>query len=466
MALAQGYEVYQPDSPLDRQNRLLSAKNQLVTYQQNQLGLKQAQQQDADQQAIREAAQGALDANGQFDDGVFLKNLAQKAPHRVAEFQQKIAAAKAELQKKQADTQNQNLDNLGKQADFLGRGIQAVNDQAGYDAFLQDAKRNGLNVASFPPQFSPELKQKITDSAVSVKDHLAQQETATHNAAMEKKPTAEEQNFQSFYGPWLESKGLPKNAKNELTARKEYAQRNKSQVNISAGLTNDAMDQAAQRYLSSGELPPMGMGNAGAAIRTKILNRAAELGKGEDIAANKASYHADSTSLTKLTQQLNAVEAFENTAGKNLDLFLKTAEKVPDTGVPWLNTPLRAVSLKGRGSEEVAAFNAARQVALTEIARVVNNPNLTGVLSDSARQEIASLNPDSATFAQIKKVAGILKQDMANRHNSIREQVDSVKKGLRRQSASDFPVTAPNGKTYHFNSQADADAFKAKAGLK
>ena len=58
--------------------------------------------------------------------------------------------------------------------------------------------------------------------------------------------------------------------------------------------------------------------------RQKILNRAAEMGKGgnSDIAGNKADYRAQSGSLAALQKNRDSVVAFENTAdGKNLDLF-------------------------------------------------------------------------------------------------------------------------------------------------
>ena len=65
------------------------------------------------------------------------------------------------------------------------------------------------------------------------------------------------------------------------------------------------------------------------------------------------------------------------------------------------------------------AVEAARSVALREIARVTNDPKLTGALTDSARSEVSGLSPTNATFAQIKKVATILQQDMANVHRGL-----------------------------------------------
>lgn len=206
-------------------------------------------------------------------------------------------------------------------------------------------------------------------------------------------------------------------------------------ININSGadggFSQAALDQAAQLYATTGQMPALGFGKAGAQLRIAIANRAAELYPGADLASNKAGFASGQATLTQVMKMKNAVEAYEKTASRNLDIFLSAAKQIPDTGVPWLNQPLRSVSVGALGSKDVAAFNAARQVALTEISRVVNNPNLTGVLSDSAREEIMSLNPANATFSQIKRVVEVLKQDMKNRHDSLVEQERSLREQLK-----------------------------------
>jgi hypothetical protein len=194
-----------------------------------------------------------------------------------------------------------------------------------------------------------------------------------------------------------------------------------------AHLTPAAMEQAAQLYEKTGTLPPLGMGKQGAGVRTQIMNRGADIAPGADIGSNKASYGADKSSLGKLQVSRDTVGAFENTAGKNLDLFIDSAKKLVDTGSPLLNQPLRALSGRVLGSDEQAAANAARQVATTEIAKITNNPSLSGQLSDSARHEIQSFNPESATLGQTLAVAKILKQDMANRRTSLDDAITEVK---------------------------------------
>jgi len=193
-------------------------------------------------------------------------------------------------------------------------------------------------------------------------------------------------------------------------------------------LTGPALDMAAMNFLKSGgNLPPMGLGKKAADARIKIINRAADMFPSLDLATQKALHAANTKSLGDLTVRNDALNAFERTGKKNLALFLSKAANVVDSGSPWINQPLRSVSERGMGDKDMAAYNAARQVATVEIGRVLNNPNMTGVLSDSARSEIAHLIPADATFEQIVEAAKILNQDMDNRRAEYDTQLGFIR---------------------------------------
>jgi len=113
-----------------------------------------------------------------------------------------------------------------------------------------------------------------------------------------------------------------------------------------------------------------------------------------------------------------------------LKIFEDAAKDLPDTGVPWLNTPVRLLDQKLVGSENMSLVNAARQVAFTEIAKIQNSPNLQGALSDSARHEVMGLSPQDATIPQILKVSQLVKQEMANRQGSLNDEVDAISKRI------------------------------------
>ena len=241
----------------------------------------------------------------------------------------------------------------------------------------------------------------------------------------------------SFEDFVIKKYGADASPENILKARGEYGRADDRVAGAQAAditnLTPAGIDMAALNYRKTGQLPPLGMGDR--TTRQKILNRAAELtpadiqrieAGGTDVAANKAGYKADSTSLTNLQKQRDAIGAFENTAQKNIDNFLAVAKKVPDTGIPLLNTPVRWIAGAG-GSADMAKYNAARQVAVSEIAKIVQNPNLNGQLSDSARKEIEVFNPSNATLGQTIAVMNLLKQDMQNRKTSLDDQLKTTK---------------------------------------
>lgn len=196
-----------------------------------------------------------------------------------------------------------------------------------------------------------------------------------------------------------------------------------------AGLTDDDFRRAGEQYAITGVMPAMGFGSFN---RGKIVHFANEFARESglsprDLAAAQASFAGDKDSLKSFQKQRDQIVSFEQTAQKNLDLFLGAAEKIPDTGVPWLNLPLRAVDEKMAGSANMAAVNAARQVANNEIAKVTSGGGMGGVLSDSARHEVESYNPKNATFKQTLAVAKVLKQDMANRHQSMDATLSEIK---------------------------------------
>jgi hypothetical protein len=67
------------------------------------------------------------------------------------------------------------------------------------------------------------------------------------------------------------------------------------------------------------------------------------------------------------------------------------------------------------------------------------------VLSDSARQEVSELIGKDATFKQITKAAGILKQDMANRHQSYQMQIQDIQGRMGSKAA---PAAAKGGDAF------------------
>lgn len=219
-------------------------------------------------------------------------------------------------------------------------------------------------------------------------------------------------------------------------------------------LTPDAIDAVAHSFAMGQPLPALGMGKQATNLRTQIMNRAAELYKGMDLPKQQAVYAATKTSLGKMQVQADALEAFESTALKNLDVFLDSAKKVVDTGSPFLNSNIRTLNEKLLGDPKMAAFNAARRVVIPEFAKILANPGLSGQLSDTARKEVEEIVEKGATLKQIYAVAGVLKTDAANRKESYAEQIKAMTERIARPStvggtgaggAKTVPMRDPSG---------------------
>jgi hypothetical protein len=269
-------------------------------------------------------------------------------------------------------------------------------------------------VKDFPDQFDPDAIREMGMTPAQV--------------SQAKVPTEASLAVKSAQGDETATK-----ARKLITADKIAARPvNVINTNQLGGDANKAgLDLAADNYRRTGQLPG---GFSRSPETTKaIIQRAGELDQadgGQGIAFNKAVYNANKSSLATIQKNFDQVTAFENTAGKNLDLFLKTAQPMIDSGSPFINTPLRSLSQQGLGSAELTAVNVARNTALTEIAKVLNSSNASGVLSDSARHEVSELIGQNATLKQIYAAANILKQDMANRHQSYQQQIQDIQQRL------------------------------------
>jgi hypothetical protein len=203
-------------------------------------------------------------------------------------------------------------------------------------------------------------------------------------------------------------------------------------------LTPEGIDIAADLFWKTGQLPALGMGDK--TTRKAIINRAAARHPDADIASNKAELAANSATLTQLEKQRAAIGAFEQTASKNIDIFLETAGKVVDSGSPLANTYLRMATGKLLGSPNQTQYDAARQVVVNEVAKIITNPNLSGQLSDAARKEVEAFNPAGATLKQSVAVMRLLKRDMQNRTDALDDQINAIRKRIKTLGAPEGGV--------------------------
>lgn len=198
----------------------------------------------------------------------------------------------------------------------------------------------------------------------------------------------------------------------------------------SSVLSDDDFKRAGAEYAITGVMPALGNGSG--PVKQRLIHEKMEFARNSglgprDMALAGAAFKGDAKSLAAFQTQRDQIASFEQTAQKNLDQFIGLASKIPDTGMPWLNQPLRSLDANVVGSANMAAINAARQVANNEIAKVTSGGGLGGVLSDSARKEVDNFNPQKATLKQTLAVARVLKTDMANRRGSMDNTLESIR---------------------------------------
>jgi hypothetical protein len=483
--------------------QIQAARTQQQTAQLQQTGLQQENQQRAlqlqDQQTLRSLAPNHVqkDTNGNatgFDTEGMLQEAAAKgvSPQTINQMRLSYADTVSKL----ASADKSVRDNEAAKNKALYETLESVRDikdpqqrQAALIQALPSLQKQGVDTSKI------QTNQPVTDDQLNlseaglgmhsqmISDANKQSETAANQAKVTTANT-EAQKFgttlpggtaenpeqkyirlqsQQGQGQALSSadqswvQGYEKNKKlvpmlSIAAASNTGAGKPAADVAKQFGMSPEAFDQAAEKYYSAGTLPPPGRGPAGPALGRAIMNRTAELHPGASLSEGSAEYKANSDSLKKIQSSFDSVAAFENTANKNLDLFTNLAQKAIDSGIPLINAPLRTAATM-LGSQDQAALNTARQVAINEIAKVTSNPSLSGQLSDSARKEIEAFNPQSATVGQTMAVAKVLKQDMANRHQSYQEQIADIKgriggQGGANQNQNTNTPTRPPGTTH------------------
>jgi len=389
------------------------------------------------------------DTNGYFDS--LLQNGVN--PGKVSAIRQQYAtmqktlaeagSAQLDLKTKQNNQAYQILEGVKSVASAPNADPNAV--QSAYLAALPKINELGIDVSKFPTQFPgmDALNQFETGLGVH-KQLLEDAKTAadTMKSSQEGRKAGMEADAMQQYGgmppAMLESKYLALAARQKqglplAPADRAFLQSYEHMKTLvptatfnlqQSALSPQATAMAGNMYSQTGQLPS---GMRSPAMAGKILNAAADQNPQANIAANKATYGADAASLKSLQNTTDQMNAFEATAGKNLDNFLKTAGSVVDSGSPWVNQPLRKVAMGALGSSDMAAFNAARQTAINEISRVLASPKGSGVVSDSARNEVEGLMGPNATLKQIYSAAQILRQDMGNRRQAYADQIADIK---------------------------------------
>lgn len=224
-------------------------------------------------------------------------------------------------------------------------------------------------------------------------------------------------------------------AKARLAQEESHFQQRLSQETATGVLTPETLDMAANVYLKTGQMPPLGMGKAATALRQSVLNRAAQIGgKGADgatvapadIASNIVTAKQDVGSQTKAVKDFSTgiqgrqVNAF-NTAIDHLSTMDKLSDALQNNDIKAFNS-LGNVIAKQTGQPAPVNFDAAKQIVTAEIIKAVVASG-GGV---KERQEAENNFAAANSPAQLKGVINTYKQLLGGQLNSLGLQYENT----------------------------------------
>lgn len=400
---------------------------------------------------------GFTDASGQVTPQG-LNSLAVNGHVDVAQKirdQQALAAqqaANAERYKSIARLNDQKVqDKLGEYAmDVLAQGVAAAQTTDGDQATKADRSKAAMyksvdaleKSGAVPPAYAATIRQSIANFDPVIGETLltthksalarkAEQEkgigTYTHPIPVDDKLATFEKTPQGMQLRFLGVNPAAQNATTNATREQRLADEDAS----FGTLSETARNYSADLLDRTGNMPSMGQGKAGTKARKEVIETAADnaLKAGRtvgDVVAGQGALKSDKASLTQLTRNYDAVEAFSNTASANGQVLKDLAHKVDSTGIPVFERWLRAGRKAIAGDVDVTNFQAQLKLYGNEIAKIATNPNLTGQLTDQAQREFADILDRGSSAKQIDGLVDLLDGDAKRRKVKLEQQMDAV----------------------------------------
>jgi hypothetical protein len=197
------------------------------------------------------------------------------------------------------------------------------------------------------------------------------------------------------------------------------------QTSSAPTLSKDAIDDQANRFLTDGTLPSLGMGKDAVANRNAIINRASALAREQGLSNDRVSQlanKANTSALTQLTKQETAVGAFEKTFVKNLGIVDRLSKQTDNTGVPllqkWINEGKRA----GSGDPKLASLAVAIKAVQNEYGKIVSGSMGNTAVAVSEIKRMEKLLNDAQTPQDVQAALNTMREETNNRMEGFKEQ--------------------------------------------
>ena len=185
-----------------------------------------------------------------------------------------------------------------------------------------------------------------------------------------------------------------------------------------------AQQAALDTAMTEGRLDPARLNSRSAKLLANqfILNPALDMVSGSSDAKERGA------TQTKVGTQIAVLRPFIKMVDLNGDALNQLADNAVKTDSRLANKTLNWISQNMGDNPDTAELLAQVKIFKDEAARVVSNPNLVGVLSDTARKEMEAVISGDMPLNSMKRVINRLKLDSHNRIRTLEEEHDRIKK--------------------------------------
>jgi hypothetical protein len=213
-------------------------------------------------------------------------------------------------------------------------------------------------------------------------------------------------------------------------------------------LTPEAIDLAAEEYRRTKTMPALARSPND---MKAILNRAAEQMKdagktSAETVTDRLEVKAVLPAYTQLNKDLAFIRPYEKMLDTNAQVSKTLAQKAIATDARLANRPLNWLRQNIGDNPDVAEFLAQTHIVQTEAARVLNNPRLTGQLTDTAKREMQDIVSGNMTLGSYTRVVDRLVTDGRNRVAAMEGESAALQKRLSGDAKSTVAPAAA-GKT-------------------
>jgi hypothetical protein len=200
-----------------------------------------------------------------------------------------------------------------------------------------------------------------------------------------------------------------------------------TKTDVGSAATDDATVAKYAEYLRRTNKMPPGVSPRNPELVARIHTAARKQDPNWKPADVEMAYAADKKSLAALSSRTDSVDAFSETAERNLVLAEQAAEKIDDLGSPAANKALRWAQQNITGDPNLTAFINARQTFVNETTKVLSGALGNAASTDSARHEVDAMFPLSMTGKQFAAAARTARAELKNRKGAYYDQLMAIR---------------------------------------